>query len=597
MPKSTLRPPMRRDGDGHKHSYSYHYGYGYAGYEQEKRPRKLNLKLLIGSIVFIAVAGPSTYFWHDFQTKQLSNSLWKYGETQAAEENWKEASAAFYRVWEIQQDPKLLGDAVTVYDKHIAEHNRPELIAAYQRAIGGLPDRIDLRVRLAELHSLERQYDFALKQAEKVLSMEPSNRSAQKWRAISLLGLARKNQLVKDVDVLEELKRAYIDQQSDFDIAAALVTYIRDDLRAQNGSELATQADGVMNRLVAANPRSVQALLVRYQYRLRHKLPGAKRDIEQAVLLDPKNPQVLKLAAWGALRDAVSERKESDYLTARQLFRNLIELTPKDESGYLGLGDTEFLVAGNVERSIEIWQQGRQRAGDSLPLLLRIAEGQTNSFQFEQVAETLKEIDSFIVSLATRGAERDRNWATASVSLFRAKMMLAKNRPLEAIPHLNIAADLGMDVSDESGDVRPANRSTSFTALMSLGNTYRELGRAKDAAASFERALNINPDSEIALLSGAEAWADLGDLDRAIRNVERANLLPHSSVQVQRYLAQYLLERELTLSSQERDSARISKMHSRPFAANSQTLGNFVCLKSITRFTEKGSTNKTTVKR
>lgn len=542
---------MRRDGDGHKHSYSYRYGYGYAGYKREQRPRELNRKLLIGTLIFLLVAAPTVYFWHDYQTKRLSDSLWKYGEEQAAQENWKEASAAFYRVWDIRKDPKMLGEAVSAYDKQIGNSNPAELIPAYQVALGGVPERTDLRARLAELLGMQKRFQSALDQAEQVLATDAKNTKARKWRALSLLGLTRLNQPVEGVDLLEELKRVYVDYQQDFDIASALVTHIREDLRAQNGSELAAQADGVMNRLVAANPQNVNARLLRYQYRNRFKLPGAKQDIEQAVLLAPQNATVINVAAWDSLRDAMTGWRTSDYLTARQLFKNLIGLRPKNESGYLGLGDTEFLVAGSTDRAIEIWTLGREQAGDSLPLLLRIAEAQTNSQQYERVEQTLLEVDQFVASLPA-GREQQRNNATASVALFRGKIMLSQGKAREAIVQLRRAADLGSQATGKQM-MRPANKSTSFNALMSLGDTYALLGRAKDAAASFDEALKMDPDSEVALLKGAEGWASLGDVERAIRQVEKAKRLPRATAKVDRALAQYLLERELARPVNERD--------------------------------------------
>ena len=557
MSKSKPRPPMRKDGDGHKHTYSYRYGYGYGygygGYSRERRPRQLNKALLIGSLLFLIVAAPAIYFWHDYQTKQLSDSLWAYGKELAEQEKWEEASVALYRVWDIRREPELLGDAVDVYDKFAADRDRPGVIAAYQKAIGGLPDRVDLRVRLAELLTRERRYESAFAQSEKILAADAQSLDGQKWKALSLLGLSRTNQAKKGYDVLEELKRSYIDQQHDFDIATALATHIRNDLQAQNGSELAVQADGVMNRLVAANPKNVNARLTRYQYRKQYKIPGAKRDIEEAVLLDPENPVVLRQAAWSALRDAVSSWKTSDYLAARELFKNLIKLEPTDESGYLGLGDTEYLVRGNIGQAIKIWNEGRKEAGDSLPLLLRIAEGQTNSFKFDDVEQTLGAVDKYMSTLSVQGLERNRNWATASASLFRGKMLLARNKPVEAIVELKVASDLGVKTMKDGDSLRPEDKSTAFTALISLGQTYAKMGLAKDAASSFERALTVNPESEIAMVQGAEAWAELGDLDRAIRNTEKAKRLRKPSPDVLRSHAQYLLEKELAAPSRSRD--------------------------------------------
>ena len=190
MPKSTLRPPIRKDGDGHKHTYSYRYGYGYGygygGYSRERRPRQLNKKLLIGSLLFLMLAAPAIYFWHDYQTTKLSDSLWKYGQELAAEEKWEEASVALYRVWDIRRDPELLGEAVTVYDKFASARDPMGVIAAYQQAIGGLPERNDLRVRLAELLTRQRRYESAFIQSEKILGAEPDSLDGQKWKSLSL---------------------------------------------------------------------------------------------------------------------------------------------------------------------------------------------------------------------------------------------------------------------------------------------------------------------------------------------------------------------------------------------------------------------------
>ena len=333
MSKSTLRPPMRRDKDVKGYRYSYGYGYGYHGYTREKRPRRINVRVLIVSVITLLIGVPGVYYWHHLRTKQLSESLWEYGTTRAAEKDWGQASAAFYRVWQIRQDPKLLGTAVKAYDQYASSTDPRGVIAAYQRAIGGQPEDTELRTRLSELLLEQKDYKTALVHANEVLEAKPGDTLAQKCRAMCLLGLFRMNQPVQGAHVLNELQQAFSNQPEDQDLALALVNHIREDLRAPADSALAQQADHVLDRLVAANPHNVRSRLLRYQYRLQLGIPSAREDINQAVLLAPNNPLVVEAAAFGALRDAVERWSKSDYLAARELFKSLISLRPKDEKG------------------------------------------------------------------------------------------------------------------------------------------------------------------------------------------------------------------------------------------------------------------------
>ena len=181
--------------------------------------------------------------------------------------------------------------------------------------------------------------------------------------------------------------------------------------------------------------------------------------------------------------------------------------------------------------------------------MLRIAEGQTNLYQYEQAEQTLNDVDTMLSSLSSRGSEADRKWATASAAMFRGKIKLSRNQLYEAIPDFQLAASLGSDQTSQN----KLNKSTAFSALMSLGKTYSRLGQLKNSAASFDQALTIRPDSENALLSSADSWAGLGDLDRAINNAERALKLPNATAQANRYLAQYLLERQIAKPRGERE--------------------------------------------
>lgn len=547
MQKTTL--PIRRDGDGHRHTYSYGYQYGgYGGYNREQRPRKLNARLLVVTIVVLAIGIPAVYFWHDAQTYKLSQGLLEYGDQMATEENWKEASDAYFRVWEIRRDPVLLGKLAPAYDKFAVDRNRLGVIGSYQRAVGALPNRIDLRHRLAELLLLDGQNQLALEQAEKILSLADQDPQAIKWRALALLALQRNGQPIES-DVLKELQNAYVLQQDDRQLALTLAEYIRSTLKAQDDSELARMADAVIDRLVATDPDNAGMHFTRYKYRVRHGLPGFREDLATAAMLEPDDPDIVEQAAWDALRDAVGNRSNGAYLTARELFTRLIELKPHDDVGYRGLGDTEYLFMGDLEQALIVWNKGREKSSNNLPLLLRILEAQVNTHEYEAAEETLVALDQLLTPLASNQADSNLNWGRAMAGLNRGKMLLALDRPIDAIPHLRIAATLGADPM--SGV--PSGKATAHQALMSLGKTYRQLGRLNDTADAYDRAASLDPSSQTACLEAAKAWQALGDLDRAVRHCEAAIQHDSASGTAHLQLAQILLEKELTLPEWERD--------------------------------------------
>ena len=166
--------PVRKDGEGRKnrkkysynynysYGYGYGYGYGYSGYHKERRPRELNRPVLIATILFLVVGGTGLYFWHDYQITRLSDSLLAHGDTMAAEERWAEAADAYHRVWLITDEPELLGKFTHAYDKFAIGHNRTGVIDSYRRALGALPDRTDMRLRLTELLLTEGQHRHCL---------------------------------------------------------------------------------------------------------------------------------------------------------------------------------------------------------------------------------------------------------------------------------------------------------------------------------------------------------------------------------------------------------------------------------------------------
>ena len=546
--------PVRKEKNGER-SYSYGYGYGYgyygygAGYQKEKRPRKLNWNVLFGSVMVAATMGAGLYFWHDHQLKQLSVALLERADEKESAEEWRDASNSLYRYWKITKDPEVLGRLAPVYDKASAKFDRPGVIKSYQRAIGRLPERLDLRVRLSELLYRDHQFGLALEQANKVLETDPDHPAGAKYRALAQTALFRKGEALDTNELVDELEATFYEQPTDFELAREFTRLIRVHMKADEDSDLGKRADAAMDQLVKACKGNPYAYVARHNYRTSFDLPGAKSDIETALAIAPQNPLVVQQAAWDAHRD-------TDYLAARQLFRQLIKLAPNKVNGYVGLGDAEFF-SGNPRDAIRTWQLARGRKLTTLPLLIRLADAQLKLSQVDEAEETLDEADRYAAALLRRIDDvEDRNWAVASTSYFRGQLHVARGEIYKALPKLQLAASLGRDVTPHT---RRGANSLGYSALMALGKGYTRLGRWEEAAVSYDRAVSLKPSDSRTLLASGRAWAKLGAPSQAADVAKLAIKQADANKNVLLDVAQYLFEQQLMVPSTQRTWTEFEK--------------------------------------
>ena len=201
---------------------SYRY-YGYDGYRRERRPRRLNRRLLTVTLLILAVGVPGVYFWHQYQLRRLCTSLLTYADRMESEQRWNDAANALYRYWRIRPEAEVVGRLAVAYDHAAVRRDRPGVVSSYQRAVGLLPQRWDLRSRLAELLVQEGQHDQAMEQVEKILAHDPQSDSAWKSKALASLGQFRQGHPVAIEKVLATVKDAWERQPHDVELAWALI--------------------------------------------------------------------------------------------------------------------------------------------------------------------------------------------------------------------------------------------------------------------------------------------------------------------------------------------------------------------------------------
>ncbi len=146
---------------------------------RRKVRRIVNVRLLIASALVVLVGGVAGYFWHRHQSNQVAGSLLERATSLEQEEKWPEAVeylARYLQVAPADTDARLrLIEAVEKSDPPGSANYR--LVSLLYQSLGTLPERDDLRLKLAQL-LLDRQ-DFAGAKMQSELLSQSKNGATQ----------------------------------------------------------------------------------------------------------------------------------------------------------------------------------------------------------------------------------------------------------------------------------------------------------------------------------------------------------------------------------------------------------------------------------
>ncbi len=514
--------------------------------------RRLNWRLLIGSIVTLVVLGPALYTWHLHQLTRVADALLARADGSERDGEPGEAANYLYRYLQMipadQPSSEIITRLAVLYDESITEPSKKDsVIQWYYRALGVAPDRLDLRNRLGELFLETKQFVLAQTEAETCLEYENGNLEAERIRALARFGQYHQGRPLAMAEVLTELEAVRDRDPANLAVAQALVSLYRKTIGSAADLDRAQQADRVMDEMVRSNPDQKQAHLARYRYRLHYGLPGASEDLLRAMAADPEGTEVILTAANDA-------RRRGAFQDAEQLFRRVVQRTPNDVRGYIGLGDALwFLDKG--EAAIEIWEQAIEVVdAGQLSLLVRVADAQIQLDQRSQARITINRIGGYINRLVADGRETQRAWAVESKELLQAKLKIAEGEFDEAISMLRRITTTATTVPGMS-----AENSTTYQAWLLLGRTYARLQRWEDAANSYERSMAVWPRSNEARLWAARAWNRIGRRDRAIMLCEQATEQPHASETIWIMLCELQMRDQLSRPAAERDWVKLRK--------------------------------------
>jgi len=356
--------------------------------------RQLNIPLLLCSIAGVAIFLGAGKYWHEHKKLQLADVFLQRAEDLESQEKWPQAMAYLQRyLWIKPDDLDKRLQIIDLFEKGLqTPRDRSRLSTMLYEMLGLVPQRLDLRLRLAENLLALRDYSRAEGEARTVeeSAQEGSTQQARAKRLIALslfprarasAGLHNRNanpvlsgtekdqwaRQAKGVSIglaAQALADALEDFPGDVELAAVTAEFYRKYQSTLNSESLdaAKYADGVMERLLQKRSENPDALVSVYLYRTRYKLPEAQSQLTQSLQLAPNHHQALLLSAAEAVRQADSHQEALDAASGN--LQKAIDAQPKDHRAYVLIARL-LARTGDLDGSIKILQEGKQQVGAS----------------------------------------------------------------------------------------------------------------------------------------------------------------------------------------------------------------------------------------
>lgn len=250
------------------------------------------------------------------------------------------------------------------------------------------------------------------------------------------------------------------------------------------------QADQVMDRLVAANPKSAPAYLARADYRKRWDLPGRAADVALARQLAPDDVDV-------RLASAALAQERGNVAGAREDLRRGLELNPRIAAIYQALAGLE-VRAGRQPVAATLLRQGIRTVPDDVGLRLGLVEIQIQSGDLEKAKTGLDRL-------------RTRRAAPERVDFLEARLLMGQGEWHRAADQLE---RLRPQLGDSPAMLQEAD--------LALAQCYEHLGHVDHRYSACRRAFDRAPTSEPALRGLVAALLTREDLDSAVREYREA---------------------------------------------------------------------------
>lgn len=401
------------------------------------RRHTVNRRLLLITLVLLALGLPAAYFWYKHQLRQTATAFLARAEQLEQDRDWAQATSYYQRYLAINpEDTEVLVKLVKAYAQGEPNPNRiARLNTLLYQTLGRVPDRDDLRRLLAENLLKIGSFAEAGTEAKKLLDHSPDDaRVGRRIIALSLIARANADSGAALKTALKALLLAADESPGDVELVEVTANALREHPSAmeQEGIDAATRADQLIDQLVAANPRNAAARITRHRYRARHQLPETDEDLRLALEIEPENYEALLLSAVSSNASATTKEQRAN--VESELSR-AIKIAPTDPRAYHALAMC-LEQWGRPEDAMKLLQQGRTATQDNFGLGMAFAHAQIKAGQADAAARTVQELESQKANYLVQLDSEVRTQIERQLRLLQARLDVAQGKLRQAIPVL-----------------------------------------------------------------------------------------------------------------------------------------------------------------
>ncbi len=499
-----------------------------------KPRRRTNFRIIAFTVAVLGLAALLVPQWRERQLRLATASMLTRAKALEGQQKFREAAQAAHEFVKLRPNSTdgtaVLAHCYALVAKSSEEHQ--QAAEFFSKALSLDSENIELRRQFAAFlfeGKFEDRYKRAEGQAEKLLAVDNNDSPAWRILALSLYQQSRAADGPAVSRVIEALKSAVAHNPTDVELASTLARIYRSDIAEFYAGERQSLADEVMDYLVQSAPNSPDALLARYKYRLRYRVPGADADLDLALSLAPDNDDVLTAAGEYALL-------RGRFQDARGPLSRLLSISTSDRRAYLGLA-LSHLGMGEAPEAVELLERSR-REGVTRDAHLAILFGRalTDSGDVTQAAEVLDQAETLVGNVPAfddKAPNPDYEFALCrrAAWLFARAELAAKQFEYSSAVGLLQETQRAMGAIAAESDLwlSPLTAIPSAAQVAQLlAQCYTAQGQPESAAGAYNELRNHDPKNPAPALAEARAWLAAQRYDRAQLAVDVAGTLSES---------------------------------------------------------------------
>ena len=469
--------------------------------------RRINLKfLLVLTLALFSVIGTGVAVWY-FNSDRASDAYLKRAQEHEAEGNLRAAIGPYQQYLAFHPEDQETKGHVALLAAAIAQLDDANFIEkrrAYRqltRFLRNHPERDDLRRSLVDVLIARGSFAEVKKQIDELQSRDFDEDELDYIYALSNGVLGEYEEAIQNVSELvgfDENQDPQFDHRRAMapEMLKAYLLFAKIHRERNKGQDDERRADAAIEQMIAHNPNSAEAFLIRGRYLLEtntagspgsesERLSRAVESLGKSLELDPNDEEAL-------LENAALARRKRDYPQALEYLERAQKIAPDNEQIYIDQNLT-CRQMDDSETGIACLQKGLEVLSDNKKLLRELFNANLMAGQTGDARVVLESI-------------RGTDVALEFIELFESQLLASEGQFSLAIERLN--------------DLRPRMLVISQPTVTEidgyLANFYQRLRQYDNQHSVSMRLLGESPRSSVGWQSKAAALMRMERYDEAL---------------------------------------------------------------------------------